>query len=85
MILSETIEALVIDWTDFQTDIKRKKRAHRKRLHFWFHIADLRYKKLFLFVSNLNMTGDENGFIDHSYVLPLKCIIVGPQNNVMEE
>ena len=39
---------------------------------FEFHIPDMRYKRLFLFVPNFDTTSDEVDVIDQSYQLLLK-------------
>ena len=39
---------------------------------FEFYIPNLWHKRLLLFFLNFNTTSDEDGVIDHSYLLPLK-------------
>ena len=44
-----------------------------------------RFNRLLSFVPNFNSTKDENGFIDQSYLLFLKNIIVGLKNVSFKE
>ena len=63
-------------WTGFKASKGLEKEGESVGSIFEFHVSYLTTKRLLLFVPNANATSDENGFIDQSYMLLLKYIIL---------